>query len=95
VQPGATEHGEEGPRNNAPDLVGKMAIDDLIRETGGFNSNWNERPRERIPAEPVSVPVEKKEEVVVDAERNEALEGQRAGEAVFKAIFGDDSDDEE
>jgi G patch domain-containing protein 1 len=95
VQPGATEHGEEGPRNNAPDLISKTAIDDLIRETGGFNSNWNERPRESIPAEPASVSVEKKEEVVVDAERNEALEGQRAGEAVFKAIFGDDSDDEE
>jgi G patch domain-containing protein 1 len=48
------------------------------------------RPTEAAPA-----PVEKKEEVVVDAERNEALEGQRAGEAVFKAIFGDDSDDDE
>jgi G patch domain-containing protein 1 len=30
----------------------------------------------------------------VDANRNEALEGKRAGEDVFKAIFGD-SDDED
>lgn len=30
----------------------------------------------------------------VDPEVNTALEGQRAGEDVFKAIFGDDSDDE-
>jgi G patch domain-containing protein 1 len=34
------------------------------------------------------------EKTVVDASRNEALEGKRAGEDVFKAIFGD-SDDED
>lgn len=32
---------------------------------------------------------------VVDASRNEALEGKRAGEEVFKAIFGDSDDDED
>lgn len=32
--------------------------------------------------------------VVVDTDRNEALEGKRAGEEVFKAIFGDSSDEE-
>ncbi|KAL9050315.1 MAG: hypothetical protein Q9162_006703 [Coniocarpon cinnabarinum] len=31
----------------------------------------------------------------VDASRNEALEGQRAGEEVFKAIFGDDEDSDD
>lgn len=34
------------------------------------------------------------ERIVVDSSRNEALEGKRAGEEVFKAIFGD-SDDED
>jgi G patch domain-containing protein 1 len=34
------------------------------------------------------------EKTVVDSSRNEALEGKRAGEDVFKAIFGD-SDDED
>jgi G patch domain-containing protein 1 len=38
---------------------------------------------------------EKPKEVVVEPDRNEALEGQRAGEAVFKAIFGDDSDEDD
>lgn len=33
--------------------------------------------------------------VVVDTTRNDALEGRRAGEEVFKAIFGDSSDDED
>ncbi|WPG99499.1 DUF1604 domain protein [Acrodontium crateriforme] len=32
--------------------------------------------------------------VEVNAETNDALEGQRAGEAVFKAIFGSDDEDE-
>jgi G patch domain-containing protein 1 len=32
---------------------------------------------------------------VIDSSRNEALEGQRAGEEVFKAIFGDSDDDED
>lgn len=30
----------------------------------------------------------------VDSERNEALEGERAGEAVFRAVFGSESEDE-
>lgn len=38
--------------------------------------------------------VQNKPAVVVDTERNEALEGKRAGEEVFKAIFGDSSDDD-
>lgn len=35
-----------------------------------------------------------KQEVVIDSSRNEALEANRAGEEVFKAIFGDSSDEE-
>jgi len=30
----------------------------------------------------------------VDVQKNEALEGKRAAEALFKSVFGDDSDDE-
>lgn len=39
-------------------------------------------------------PVGQPKEPVIDSSRNEALEGKRAGEEVFKAIFGDDSDEE-
>ncbi|EFR01517.1 G patch domain-containing protein 1 [Nannizzia gypsea CBS 118893] len=42
-------------------------------------------PAEQPPAQPA----------VVDPERNEALEGERPGEAVFKAIFGSDDEDED
>jgi G patch domain-containing protein 1 len=38
--------------------------------------------------------VEMHESVEVHADRNEILEGDRAGEEVFKSIFGEDSDEE-
>ncbi|KAL2871992.1 putative G-patch domain protein [Aspergillus lucknowensis] len=40
-------------------------------------------------------PAAKQEPVVIEADRNEALEGERPGEAVFKAIFGSDEEEEE
>ena len=100
VQPGATEHGDENvaPRNKAPDLVGKTAIDDMMRE-----ANWGAMGSARFESaggagvgdDIVMAERPKEEVVVVDAETNEALEGKRAGDAVFKAIFGDDSDDDD
>ncbi|KAH7323656.1 hypothetical protein BKA65DRAFT_598225 [Rhexocercosporidium sp. MPI-PUGE-AT-0058] len=94
VQPGATEHGEENlaSRKLAPDVVSQSSIDEMMR------ASYQQRHDGVVGAttEPVAAPVEvQKEVVVVDAERNDALEGQKAGEAVFKAIFGDDSDDED
>ncbi|KAF4627242.1 hypothetical protein G7Y89_g10909 [Cudoniella acicularis] len=92
VQPGSTEHPDEGPapRNMAPDLVSRNAIDEMMRQS---SQSWNDKPSEDKPIE--SVKMETPKEVVIDTDKNEALEGQRAGEAVFKAIFGDDSDDDE
>ncbi|PYH44405.1 putative G-patch domain protein [Aspergillus saccharolyticus JOP 1030-1] len=40
-------------------------------------------------------PVLLREPVVIEPERNEALEAERPGEAVFKAIFGSDDEDED
>lgn len=37
---------------------------------------------------------QKQDEAVVDMSRNDALEGKRPGQEVFKAIFGDSSDEE-
>lgn len=94
VQPGSTEHGEEGgePRKAAPDLVSKTKIDDMMRQA--YDYAPGARAPENLVAAEVGAEI-KLEVVVVDAERNEALEGKRAGEAVFKAIFGDDSDDDD
>ena len=56
----------------------------------GSSSAFSSAPREK---EDVSTQPPALEKAMVDASRNEALEGKRAGEDVFKAIFGD-SDDE-
>jgi G patch domain-containing protein 1 len=91
VQPGNTEHAEEHARNMAPDLVSKSVINDMMLQSGGMNPLHGGT---REASETSLSPIEKPEEVVIEPERNEALEGRRAGEAVFKSIFGDDSDDE-
>ncbi|KAH8665978.1 hypothetical protein BGZ60DRAFT_432147 [Tricladium varicosporioides] len=91
VQPGSTEHAEESTsRNVAPDLVSRNAIDEMMRQ-----AKWTEPLVRKEPSETVEIKEEKPKEVVIEADKNEALEGQRAGEAVFKAIFGDDSDDDD
>ena len=47
-------------------------------------------------AAPVSAPlVGAPAELGVDADKNEALEGQKAADEVFRNIFGDDSEDED
>ena len=93
VQPGSTDHDDGGPpsRNMPREVVGKEMMRDIMLQSGGMNPVLNQT-RTEPEVEPV---VEKPKEVVVEPDRNEALEGQRAGEAVFKAIFGDDSDDDD
>jgi G patch domain-containing protein 1 len=93
VQPGATEHADTVPSSKASELIPKTAIDAIMMEGDAGKQFWNSNTE-------VETEINRKqplwrEEIVVDAERNEALEGQRAGDAVFKAIFGGDSDDED
>lgn len=52
-------------------------------------------PGQPPPPPPADLPRKEDEVVVLDTGRNDALEGKRAGEEVFKAIFGDSSDDED
>ena len=65
-------------------LVGGKEWEELKRESGvrseGYNGEENLSSAAAV--------------VVVDPERNEALEKERPGDAVFKAIFGSDSDSE-
>jgi G patch domain-containing protein 1 len=93
VQPGATDHEERDPppKNMAGDLVGKERMRDILLQSGGANPLLNQDRRD---SELPMVIKEEVKEVIVEPDRNEALEGQKAGEAVFKAIFGDDSDDD-
>ncbi|KAL9009141.1 MAG: hypothetical protein Q9173_005808 [Seirophora scorigena] len=74
------------------ELVGKRDMYELMRESGGRKISEYEskedggQQHDRAKAEV---------KAVVDPERNEALEKQRPGEEVFRAIFGSDSEEDE
>ncbi|KAH0544091.1 hypothetical protein FGG08_001709 [Glutinoglossum americanum] len=82
------------------EILSKSSLDDMIREASGRNYD---REAERLDGAPsgsgdiatADTPGAARKVVVVDAERNEALEGERAGDAVFKAIFGSDDEDDD
>jgi len=91
VDPGSAPEGQAGcnetPNMQRLELVGKREMDELRREGAAatkFSSGGVEGGK--------VVEVGEKG-VVVDPERNEALEKERPGEDIFRAIFGD-SDEE-
>jgi G patch domain-containing protein 1 len=71
---------EENKETVDTSLINAEAVKELKREARGGQYDLA-----NIEAD---IPVE------IHADRNEVLEGERAGEEVFKSIFGDDSDDE-
>ncbi|KAL8799250.1 MAG: hypothetical protein Q9200_007586 [Gallowayella weberi] len=73
------------------ELVGKTRMEELMRERGQWSSGASETTGESGQEHQRT---EIKQKMVVDPERNEALEKERPGEEVFKAIFGSDSEDE-
>ena len=93
--PMAQPHSMTLPQKNL-ELVGRKDMDDLrmsgegmgqSTEEVGIKSEENDAAAERFDQD-------KEEAVIVDPERNEALEKERPGEAVFRAIFGSDSEDD-
>ncbi|KAL9131239.1 MAG: hypothetical protein Q9217_000781 [Psora testacea] len=76
------------------ELVGKKDMDDLkMSGDGGVGGLPLVRGRIQHGEDPeVEQEDEAREMVVIDPERNEALEKERPGEAVFRAIFGSDSE---
>lgn len=78
------------------ELVGKKDMDDLRMSGGGMKVTTHDTILEYIDRS-VDEKVQdqgKEETPLIDPERNEALEKERPGEAVFKAIFGSDSEDD-
>ena len=64
-------------------LVNAEAVRELKREARGVATGSYDLANVEM-----DIPVE------IHADRNEVLEGERAGEEIFKSIFGDDSDEE-
>ncbi|OJJ38968.1 hypothetical protein ASPWEDRAFT_106403 [Aspergillus wentii DTO 134E9] len=97
-QPGGSE-GVSGDRfqagyqtNAGPkELVSRDVMNQLMLESGAGRLRASDAD-DTTPEQPV---MESKGPVIVEPERNEALEADRPGEAVFKAIFGSDDEDED
>ena len=71
------------------DVVSQASLDRMMREASFKPASFVSGGIEGE----ASVPV-RQEPVKVDSEINVALEGQKAGDAVFKAIFGSDDEDD-
>ena len=92
VDPGGAPDPNGDAGSSRLDVVSQASLDRMMRETSfrpagsAFVSGGEDGSSAAFAA--------RAELPVVDVERNEALEGQKAGEAVFKAIFGSDDEDE-
>ncbi|TLD34416.1 hypothetical protein E2P81_ATG04581 [Venturia nashicola] len=95
VDPGANVAGNEERKSTVPDIVSKSAMEQMLQEAAQrrFASGGTEGGTPDQPAFPTHLP--DVEEKVVDVERNAALEAERPGEAVFRAIFGSDDEDDD
>lgn len=94
TDPGAVS-GDSGQsrEKNRYEMVGKTAMDEMMMEAAAMGPD---RLREvKVEQGEGEKQREAPERAVVDVERNEALEGDRAGDAVFKAIFGSDEEEDE
>jgi G patch domain-containing protein 1 len=89
----AAASGQDGQKRL--ELVSQANIDRMMMEAN-FSKNFARGGVEggRTGEEAESAQPPQVERVQVDAERNEALEGKRAGEDIFKAVFGSDSEDD-
>lgn len=76
------------------ELVGKRDMDELRMSGGGMRSVGVNVKDERGGEGEMEEGQGRREEVVVDPERNEAIEKERPGAEIFRAIFGSDSEDE-
>ncbi|KAI6897426.1 DUF1604 domain protein, partial [Hortaea werneckii] len=92
--PDSGEYGDDA--KGRLEVVSQASLNRMMQEAswnrGGtsFVSGGTEgAQQEGVQAEKARAPAE------VDVEKNEALEGQKAGEAVFKAIFGSDDEDDD
>jgi G patch domain-containing protein 1 len=87
-------------RREAKEMVPKKAIERMMQdaalrrfESRGYEGGTSDQSGHGT-IEEEDAQVEMPEVPVVDAERNEALEVERPGDAVFRAVFGSDNEDD-
>lgn len=90
--PALADPGKAGDEDAAPesrlDMVSQTKIDQMMRE-----ATKSRAAAGGIPAIPTET-TQATKPTQVNVEVNEAIEGERPGDAVFKAIFGSDSEDD-
>lgn len=75
------------------DVVSQASIEQMMREAS-FKAPATGNLGTSVSTSETQSPAMPLEQAEVNVETNEALEGKKAGEAVFKAIFGSDDEDE-
>ncbi|EME49547.1 hypothetical protein DOTSEDRAFT_40740 [Dothistroma septosporum NZE10] len=75
-------------------VVSQASLDRMMMETSFKPPSFIPRGTESGSVGTHGVGSTEAEHVKVDAERNDAIEGQRAGDEVFKTIFGSDDEDD-
>ena len=82
------------------ELVGKREMEEMMREGNVGRMGMRDAGAGMTPGETgideggAGGALPKREEVIVDPERNDALEKERPSDAMFKAVFGSDSEDD-
>ena len=89
-----TNEGQNASSSNMASsaIVSQASLDRMMTESKWSHSGGLLQPGEAKTSDTVGQAPQQLPKV--DVEKNDALEGRKAGEAVFKAIFGDDSDQE-
>lgn len=80
------------PLGGPAELVSRSVLEEMLRESAVGQSLGTTCEADAQNAASQLARECAAEDNLIDPTRNEALEGEKAGEAVFKAIFGDDSD---
>lgn len=87
---------EGGFKRETEEVVSKSAMDKMLHEVLTHGPGLQRPAWMGQASDPVAPETSKSTgHATVDVEKNEALASERAPEDVFKAIFGDDDDDEE
>jgi len=94
ADPGKAPTGDDtSVRDSRLDVVSQAKIDQMMRETNFPRPAAVATPSGDV-GQPVTETASPQKSQQVDVEVNEAIEGERPGDAVFKAIFGSDSEDD-
>ncbi|OCL04922.1 DUF1604-domain-containing protein [Glonium stellatum] len=93
LDPGAVQGDDSYPSFSGQklEIVSKSSMNEMLKgasfNAAKFDSYIRHSAKESPPAESVK-------QVVVNVEQNEALEADKAGDAVFRAVFGSEDEDE-